>query len=75
MAEMKKITRRRVIGEVAYRMERIPGNVQTIATRGDGQKASRALRGLADVLRDLEEYGPEDAWEALQEITEWEGRG
>lgn len=72
----KKITRRQVIGEVAYRMERVaamfPGNVQTIAARGDGRKAARALRDLAEVLRDLEEHGAEVAWEALQEITEWE---
>lgn len=73
-----KITRRRVIGEVAYRMEQIaamfPRNVQTIAARGDGRKAAMALRDLADVLRDLEDDGAEGAWDALQEMTQWEER-
>lgn len=70
----KKITRRRVIGEVAYRIERVaaafPRNIYTLAARVDGPRAASALRDLADVLRVMEEHGPEVAWEDLQRIED-----
>lgn len=70
----KKVTRRRVIGEVAYRLDRIaaafPRNIHTIPTRVNGKRAAAALRDYAEVLRDLEEHGPQVAWEALQEARD-----
>ena len=70
----KKVTRRRVIGEVAYRLDRIaaafPRNIHTMPARVNGKRAAAALRDYAEVLRDLEEHGPQVAWEALQEARD-----
>lgn len=70
----KKVTRRRVIGEVAYRLDRVaaafPLNIHTLPARVSGKRAAAALRDYAEVLRDLEEHGPQVAWEALQEARD-----
>ncbi|MFB7890341.1 hypothetical protein ACFCZ3_20045 [Cellulosimicrobium cellulans] len=69
-----RITRRRVIGTVAERMERIaavyPANRRTLPARVDGPRLAAQLRDLAEVLRTLEDHGPAVAWSVLTDLED-----